>query len=78
MSDVERSGRVRDEPGDGWIELRIDGEPARVRVGTTVALRLSPRHTIRLAGSVGAINRIGGDFTSVGLSYAYNWVRTPR
>lgn len=43
------------------------------RVGGTVAVRLARRHTLRLAGSIGALTRVGGDFDSIGLSYAYSW-----
>lgn len=43
------------------------------RVGGTLVIDLGPGHTLRLAGSVGALTRIGGDFTSFGLAYSYSW-----
>ena len=43
------------------------------RVGLTVAWRVVPGHSVRFATSRGAFTRIGGDFTSVGLSYSYSW-----
>jgi hypothetical protein len=43
------------------------------RVGTTFVVRLARGHTLRLVGSVGAVTRIGGNFNSLGLSYAYSW-----
>jgi len=44
------------------------------RVGLTVAWQVAPQHGLRLAGSFGAFTRIGGKFTSVGVSYSYNWM----
>ena len=44
------------------------------RTGLTVAWQVAPQHGLRLAGSFGAFTRIGGDFTSVGLSYSYTWM----
>ena len=44
------------------------------RVGLTVAWQVAPRHGLRLAASRGAFTRIGGDFTSIGLSYSYTWM----
>jgi len=47
------------------------------RVGLTVAWQVTRGHGLRFAASRGAITRIGGDFTSVGLSYSYTWTRRP-
>ena len=44
------------------------------RVGLTVAWQVAPGHGLRLAGSRGAFTRIGGDFTSIGVSYSYTWM----
>jgi len=44
------------------------------RVGLTCAVRLSARHSLRVAASRGAFTRIGGDFDSIGLSYTYTWL----
>lgn len=44
------------------------------RTGLTVAWQVAPQHGLRIAGSVGAFTRIGGDFTSIGLSYSYTWM----
>ncbi len=43
------------------------------RVGATIVVRVARGHTVRLVGSVGAVTRIGGDFDSLGLSYAFSW-----
>jgi len=48
------------------------------RVGLTVAWQIARQHGLRFAGSRGAFTRIGGDFTSVGLSYNYTWARRPQ
>jgi hypothetical protein len=45
------------------------------RVGVTVAWKVAPRHGLRIAASRGAFTRIGGDFTSIGLSYNYSWMK---
>jgi len=44
------------------------------RVGLTVAWQMAPQHGLRLVASRGAFTRIGGAFTSVGLSYSYTWM----
>ena len=44
------------------------------RVGLTLAWRVAQGHGLRVAASRGAFTRIGGDFTSVGVSYSYNWM----
>jgi hypothetical protein len=43
------------------------------RVGLTLAWQVARGHGLRLATSRGAFTRIGGDFTSVGLSYTFSW-----
>ena len=50
-----------------------DDRQRESRVGGTVVVRVARGHTLRLVGSIGAITRIGGDFDSVGLSYAFHW-----
>jgi hypothetical protein len=47
------------------------------RVGLTVAWKVAPQHGLRIAASRGAFTRIGGDFTSIGLSYNYTWMKKP-
>jgi len=42
------------------------------RMGATFAIPIQ-RHQIRIAASSGAYTRLGGDFTSVGVSYSYLW-----
>jgi len=44
------------------------------RVGLTIAWQVTPKHGLRLAASRGAFTRIGGDFTSIGVSYSYTWM----
>jgi hypothetical protein len=45
------------------------------RVGFTLAWQVAPRHGLRFAASRGAFTRIGGDFSSIGLSYSYSWMK---
>jgi hypothetical protein len=45
------------------------------RIGLTLAWHVARQHGLRLAASRGAFTRIGGDFTSVGLSYSYSWMK---
>ncbi len=47
------------------------------RIGATVVTRLGRKHSLRVAVSRGAITRIGGDFSSIGVSYSYSWMRKP-
>jgi hypothetical protein len=42
------------------------------RMGATFAIPIQ-RHQLRIAVSSGAYTRLGGDFTSVGVSYSYAW-----
>ena len=48
------------------------------RVGLTVSMDLRRGHSLRVATSRGAVTRIGGDFTSIGVSYGYSWMRKPK
>lgn len=54
-----------------------DDEQNNSRVGATVSIRLSPRQHLRIAASMGAITRIGGDFNSIGVSYNFSWMAKP-
>lgn len=54
-----------------------DDEQSNSRVGATVSIRLSPRQSVRIAASMGAITRIGGDFNSIGVSYNFSWMAKP-
>jgi hypothetical protein len=47
------------------------------RIGATVSMRIDRNQSLRIAASRGAITRIGGDFTSIGLSYGYSWATAP-
>ncbi len=47
------------------------------RIGLTVSTNLGHGHNLRIAASRGAITRIGGDFTSIGASYGYSWMKKP-
>jgi hypothetical protein len=47
------------------------------RVGLTVAWQVTGRHGLRFAASRGAFTRIGGDFSSIGVSYSYSWMGNP-
>jgi hypothetical protein len=47
------------------------------RVGATVSMRIGRNHSLRIAGSRGAVTRIGGDFDSIGVSYGYSWITRP-
>lgn len=44
------------------------------RVGLTVAWQAAPRHGVRFLASRGAVTRIGGGFTSIGLPYSFTWM----
>ena len=54
-----------------------DDKQSNSRVGLTLSKSLRRSHSLRVAASRGAITRIGGDFTSIGVSYGYSWVRKP-
>ena len=45
------------------------------RVGATYSLGVTRRQAIRASFSQGAVTRIGGDFTTVSVSYSYAWVQ---
>jgi len=51
-----------------------DDKQHNSRVGATVSIRLGRSQSLRVAASRGAITRIGGDFTSIGVSYGYSWM----
>ena len=46
------------------------------RVGATMAIGIGRNQSIRIAASVGAFTRIGGDFNSIGASYGYSWMKS--
>ncbi|MDH3734674.1 MAG: transporter [Gemmatimonadota bacterium] len=54
-------------------DVTNDDRQRESRLGATFAWKAGRSHTFRLAGSIGAVNRIGGDFTSIGIAYAYTW-----
>jgi hypothetical protein len=43
------------------------------RVGVTLAMPLTRQQQLRVAFSVGAYTRLGGDFKALGVSYSYIW-----
>jgi hypothetical protein len=43
------------------------------RIGATFSKGLARGHVIRASASVGAVTRIGGDFTTVAVGYNYAW-----
>ena len=59
---------------DGTVN---DDKQHNSRVGLTLSKSLGRSHSLRVAASRGAITRIGGDFTSIGVSYAYSWMKKP-
>ena len=62
--------------GQTTVNGRVnDDEQRNSRVGATVSIRLGQGHGLRVAASRGAVTRIGGDFSSVGVSYSYSWMR---
>ena len=54
-----------------------DDKQHNSRVGLTLSKSLGRSHSLRVAASRGAITRIGGDFTSIGVSYGYSWMAKP-
>ena len=54
-----------------------DDKQHNSRVGATVSMRLGRSSSLRFAASRGAITRIGGDFSSIGVSYGYSWISKP-
>ena len=55
----------------------VNGErgerPENLRVGATLALPIGRHHSVKLYGSTGAIARVGGDFTTVGVAWQFRW-----
>jgi hypothetical protein len=71
--------------GDGnfWTGGRVtsNGVPAAARqqnsrLGATLAVPIR-RRQLRIAYSLGAYTRVGGDFSSLGVSYSYVWAGRP-
>jgi hypothetical protein len=50
-----------------------DDRQSNLRLGLTVSIPVAKGHSIKLNYSDGAITRIGGDFTSVGIGWQYAW-----
>jgi hypothetical protein len=50
-----------------------DDRQANLRLGLTVSIPVAKGHSIKLNWSDGAVTRIGGDFTSVGIGWQYAW-----
>jgi hypothetical protein len=60
----------------------VEGSPptdlqSNVRVGATVVLPVSQRHSIKVAASRGAIVRLGANFTSFSVAWQTAWVPRP-
>jgi len=55
-----------------------DDKQRNSRVGLTVSIKVGRSQSLRVAASRGAITRIGGDFSSIGVSYGYSWVNAPK
>jgi len=55
----------------------IDGERGQrlenVRVGGTLAIPVNRHNSVKLYGSVGAMARLGGNFTTVGIAWQFRW-----
>jgi hypothetical protein len=45
------------------------------RMGATLAIPLTKRHSLKVSGSSGAVTNIGAAFASIGVSYQYLWGR---
>jgi hypothetical protein len=50
-----------------------DDRQSNARVGATLALSVSRRHSIKLYASKAVATRIGGDFDLIGLALQYRW-----
>jgi hypothetical protein len=50
-----------------------DDRQSSSRVGLTVSLPVTPRHSCKLYASTGATARAGGDFTTAGIVWQYRW-----
>jgi Putative MetA-pathway of phenol degradation len=55
----------------------VDGErgeePENLRVGATLAIPIDRHNSVKLYGSVGAITRVGGNFTTAGVAWQFRW-----
>jgi len=55
----------------------VDGErgeqPENVRVGATLAIPVDRYNSVKLYGSWGAVARVGGNFTTVGIAWQFRW-----
>jgi hypothetical protein len=55
----------------------VDGvrgeQPEHLRLGTTLAIPVDRHNSVKLFGSVGAITRAGGNFTTAGIAWQYRW-----
>jgi hypothetical protein len=55
----------------------IDGERGEqqenLRLGATLAFPITRHHSVKLYGSTGAVARVGGDFTTVGIAWQFRW-----
>lgn len=50
------------------------GDPQEnVRVGATLAFPVTPHHSLKLYGSLGAMARVGGNFNTAGVAWQYRW-----
>jgi hypothetical protein len=54
-----------------------DDRQANTRVGSTLALPVGRRHSIKLAVSTGAIIRFGANFTTLSVGWQTGWVPRP-
>jgi hypothetical protein len=50
-----------------------DDLQSNTRVGVTLALPVSRRHSLKLYASTGASTRVGGDWDAVGAAWQYRW-----
>ena len=50
-----------------------DDRQSNARVGATLALSVTRRHSVKLYASKAVATRIGGDFDLVGLAFQYRW-----
>jgi len=61
----------------GGGRTTVDGEkgeePQNLRVGGTLALPITRHHSVKLYASTGAVARVGGNFTTVGIAWQFRW-----
>ena len=61
----------------GGGRTTVDGErgkePQNLRVGGTLAIPITQRHSVKLYASTGAIARVGGQFTTAGIAWPFCW-----